>query len=194
VAERFDEIKTLPPDPIRLPAPVMREVALDLAAHGDSVAARLALARALAWHGSRPRTEQGQEAMRFERAETYYAAGYADSARAIAADLARAHPRNEQYAGLLGVLAAQRGDRAEAARLDRLLVTLERPLGRGQAFYWRACITALLGERDTAVDLLSRALDAGYVYQVRFLDAHVEPSFVALRGYPRFQELLRPKG
>jgi len=194
VNERFDEIKTLPPDPIRLPAPVMREIALDLAAHGDSAAARVALARTLAWHASRPGAEQAPEAMRFERAEAYYAAGYADSARAIASDLARAHPKNEQYAGLLGVLAAQRGDRAEAARLDRLLVTLDRPLRRGQAHYWRACIAALLGERDTAVDLLARALDAGYVYQVRFLDAHVEPSFAPLRGYPRFQELLRPKG
>ncbi len=194
VNERFDEIKTLPPDPIRLPAPVMREIALDLAAHGDSVAARVALARTLAWHASRPGAEQAQQAMRFERAEAYYAAGYADSARAIAADLARAHPKNEQYAGLLGVLAAQRGDRAEAARLDRLLVGLERPLGRGQAGYWRACIAARLGERDTAVDLLSRALDAGYVYQVRLLDAHLDPSFAGLRGAPRFQALLRPKG
>ena len=94
----------------------------------------------------------------------------------------------------LGALAAQRGDRAEAARIDRLLVTLERPLGRGQATYWRACIAALLGERDAAVDLLARALEAGYVYQVRYLNAHVEPSFAALRGYPRFQKLLRPKG
>ena len=194
VNERFDEIKTLPPDPIRLPAPVMREIALDLAAHGDSTAARVALARTLAWHASRPGAEQAQQAMRFERAEAYYAAGYADSARAIASDLARAHPKNEQYAGLLGVLAARRGDRAEAARLDRLLVTLDRPLRRGQALYWRACIAALLGERDTAVDLLARALDAGYVYQVRFLDAHVEPSFATLRAYPRFQALLRPKG
>ncbi len=194
VTARFDEINALPPDPIRLPAPVMREVALDLAAHGDSVAARLALARTLAWHASRPAAEQAQDALRFERAQAYYAAGYADSARAIAADLASAHPMHEQYAGLLGVLAAQRGDRAEAARLDRLLITLERPLGRGQALYWRACIAALLGERDPAVDLLARALDAGYVYQVRFLDAHVEPSFVALRGYPPFRELLRPKG
>ena len=194
VNERFDEIKTLPADPIRLPAPVMREIALDLAAHGDSVAARVALARTLAWHASRPGAEQAQQAMRFERAEAYYAAGYADSARAIAADLARAHPNNEQYAGLLGVLAALRGDRAEAARLDRLLVGLERPLGRGQAGYWRACIAARLGERDTAVDLLIRALDAGYVYQVRFLDVHVDPSFAALRGTPRFQALLRPKG
>src|SRR6267142_1679121 len=194
VNERFDEIEALPPDPIRLPAPVMREIALDLAAHGETAAARVALGRTLAWHASRPRAEQAQEPMRFERAETYYAAGYADSARAIAADLARAHPQNEQYAGLLGVLAAQRGDRADAARLDRLLVALERPLGRGQATYWRSCIAALLGQRDAAVDLLARALDAGYVYQVRFLNVHVEPSFRTLREYPRFQKLMAPKG
>ncbi len=194
VTERFDEINALPPDPIRLPAPVMREIALDLAAHGDSAAARTALSRTLAWHASRPATEQAQESLRFERAQTYYAAGHADSARAIAAELVRAHPRNEQYVGLLGALAAQRGDRVEAARLDRLLVALERALGRGQATYWRACIAALLGERDTAVDLLARALDAGYVYQVRFLNAHIEPSFAALRQYPRFQTLLHPKG
>src|SRR2546426_8721348 len=161
VTARFDEINALPPDPIRLPAPVMREVALDLAAHGDSVAARLALARTLAWHASRPAAEQAQDALRFERAQAYYAAGYADSARAIAADLASAHPMHEQYAGLLGVLAAQRGDRAEAARLDRLLITLERPLGRGQALYWRACIAALLGGRDPAGDLLPRPPDPG---------------------------------
>jgi len=194
VNQHFDEIEALPPDPIRLPAPVMREIALDLAAHGDSAAARVALRRLLAWHASRPAPERRDESLRFERAQSYYVDGDADSARAIAAELARVHPRNEQYAGLLGVLAAQRGDRAEAARIDRLLTTLERPLGRGQATYWRACIAALLGERDAAVDLLSRALDAGYVYQVRFLNAHVEPSFAALRGYPRFQALLRPKG
>src|SRR3989441_574424 len=194
VNERFDEINALPPDPIRLPAPVMREVALDLAAHGDTVAARAWLGRTLAWHASRPATEQTQAPLRFERAQAYYAGRHAGSARAVATDPAPAHPRDEPYAGMCGALAPRRADRAEAARRDRLLVTLDRPLGRGQALYWRACIAALLGERDTAVDLLSRALDAGYVDQVRFLDAHVEPSFVALRGYPRFQELLRPKG
>jgi len=194
VNERLDEINALPLDPIRLPAPVMREIALDLAAHGDSAAARTVLSRLLAWHASRPAAEQAEESQRFERAQTYFAAGHVDSARVIAEQLHDAHPQSEQFAGLLGVLAAQRGDRAEAARFDRLLVALERPLGRGQATYWRACIAALLGERDTAVDLLARALDAGYVYQVRFLNAHVEPSFAALRQYPRFQELLRPKG
>ena len=194
VVERLDEIDTLPPDPIRLPAPVMRETALDLAAHGDSAAAGIAFARTLAWLESQPAAERANEDQRFERALTHYAAGNADSAHAIAAELVRRHPRDARYTGLLGTLAAQRGDRAEAVRLSDFLVALERPFGRGEASYWRACIAARLGERDTALDLLARALDAGYVYQVRFLDAHVEPSFATLRGDPRLKMLLRPKG
>jgi DNA-binding SARP family transcriptional activator/TolB-like protein len=194
VIERLDEIETLPPDPIRLPAPVMRETALDLAAHGDSAAAGIVLARTLAWLASQTAADRATEDHRFERALTHSAAGHADSARAIAAELARRHPRDARYAGLLGTLAAQRGDRAEAVRLSSVLVGLERPFGRGEASYWRACIAARLGERDAAVDLLGRALDAGYVYQVRFLDAHMEPSFVTLRGYSRFETLLRAKG
>jgi serine/threonine-protein kinase len=194
VVERLDEIKTLPPDPIRQPAPVMRETALDLAAHGDSAAAATVLARTLAWVESQSAADRATADLRFERALTHYAAGHADSARVIAAELARRHPRDARYAGLLGTLAAQRGDRAEAVRLSGMLARLERPFGRGEASYWRACIAARLGERDAAVDLLARALDAGYVYQVRFLDAHVEPSFATLRGDPRFEMLLRPKG
>jgi predicted Zn-dependent protease len=194
VADGLAEIDAFPPDPIRRPAPVMREIALDLAAHGDTAGARAVLERLLAWHARRPTSEQATEGLRFERAQAYFAAGYADSARVIAEQLHRARPQSEQYAGLLGALAAQRGDRPEAARIDRLLAVPERPFARGQAAYWRACIAARLGQRDRAVDLLARALDAGYVYQVRYLDVHIEPSFTALRTHPRFQALLRPKG
>src|SRR5437899_6043918 len=87
VNQHFDEIEALPPDPIRLPAPVMREIALDLAAHGDSAAARVALGRLLAWHASRPAAEQAEESQRFERAQTSFAAGHVDSARVIAEPL-----------------------------------------------------------------------------------------------------------
>ncbi len=170
----------------------MREIALDLVAHGDTVGARVVLVRLLAWHASRPAPEQMTESLRFERAQAYVAAGYTDSARVIAEELHRAHPQSEQYAGLLGELAARRGDRDEAGRIDRLLTTFDGPFERGQATYLRACIAALLGERDRAVDLLARALDAGYVYPARYLDVHIEPSFSALRADPRFQRLLRP--
>jgi DNA-binding SARP family transcriptional activator/tetratricopeptide (TPR) repeat protein len=192
---RLNEIDALSSDPIRRKATVMREISLDLAAHGDRDAASQALARTLAWHASQPDTEQATEYNRFERAQAYYAAGHEDSARAITEKLASAHPQNEQYAGLLGVLAAQRGDRATAAGIAERLVGLERPYERGQATYWRACIAAKLGRRDEAVELLRRALAEGYVFNsLFFFSAHVEPSFATLRGYAPFEALLRPKG
>jgi tetratricopeptide (TPR) repeat protein len=193
VNERLGEVDALPPDPIRKPLTVMREVALDLAAHGDSVGAAAAFARALTWHG--PATEQNTEYARFERAQTHLAAGHADSARIIAGALARVHPESDDYTGLLGVLAAQRGDSAAAVRADSVLSRLERPYSRGRAAYWRACIAARLGRRDEAVDLLKRARAQGYVFNgFFFLNAHLEPSFATLRGYAPFEELLRPAG
>jgi serine/threonine-protein kinase len=195
VNARIGEIDALSSDPIRKKATVMREISLDLAAHGDRDAARVALARTLAWHASQPPTEQATEYNRFERAQTYYAAGYADSAREITEQLVGVHPQTEQYAGLLGVLAAQRGDREAASGIAKRLAGQERMYERGQASYWRACIAATLGQRDEAVELLRRALTEGYVFNsLFFLSAHLEPSFSTLRGYAPFDELLRPKG
>jgi DNA-binding SARP family transcriptional activator/TolB-like protein len=195
VNRRFDEIPALPNDPLRRKPTVMREIALDLAAHGDSSAASVALGHTLAWLANRPLADQATEYLRFERALTYYAAGHADSARKISEGLARAHPENPQYAGLVGTLAAQRGDRDEATRVSRMLAALGRPLGRGQSTYWRACIAAQLGQRAEAVELLRRARAEGYVFNgLLFLSAHLEPSFAGLRGYRPFHELLRPKG
>jgi DNA-binding SARP family transcriptional activator/tetratricopeptide (TPR) repeat protein len=195
VIQRFGEIDALPNDPLRRKPTVMREIALDLAAHGDSAAAGVALDRTLAWLASRPAADQATEYLRFERALTLFAAGHADSAREISEELARTHPQNPQYVGLLGVLLAQRGEGPEAIRLSRQLGALGRPLSRGQIPYWRACIAAQLGRRAEAVDLLRRARAEGYVFNgLLFLSAHLEPSFAPLRDYPPFQELLRPKG
>jgi predicted Zn-dependent protease len=173
----------------------MREIALDLAAHGDSAAALAALGRTLGWLARRHPAEQAVEYVRFERASAHFAAGQADSARKIAEELAQAHPDKSQYLGLVGVLAAQQGDRAEAIRVSGMLAALGRPLDRGQATYWRACIAAQLGRSAEAVDLLRRARAEGYVFNgLLFLSTHLEPSFAPLREYPAFQEVLRPKG
>jgi TolB-like protein/tetratricopeptide (TPR) repeat protein len=195
VTDQLSVIDALPPDPIRRKATVMREIALDLAAHGDSVAARAAFSSTLRWLASRPTAERTTEYMRFERARTLEAAGFRDSARAAVEPLARSHPGIEDYLGLVGVLAAQRGDTAEAVRTDAVLESLEGARRRGRASYWRACIAARRGQREAAVDLLGRALSDGYVFNgLFFLSAHLEPSFAVLRGYAPFEELLRPKG
>lgn len=192
---RLDEIDAVANDPLRKKPTVMREIALDLRAHGDDAAAARAFARTLAWHSMQPTADQSTDFNRFERSQTYYAAGHADSARTIAEKLAAAHPRNVQYVGLLGVIAAERGDHASAARIAERLDGLKQEYERGQSTYWRACIAAQRGHKDEAVQLLRRALAEGYVFNgFFFFNAHLEPCFATVHGYAPFEELLRAKG
>jgi tetratricopeptide (TPR) repeat protein len=199
VNKRLDEIGSVPASN-RYRGSVMRETALELAAHGHASEGRAVLDWELAWLASRPTAEQATEFVRFERAQTLYAAGLVDSSRVLVEELNRADPKNENYAGLLGVLAVQRGDHPEAERLDSVLAGLERP--RGTAAFWRACIAARLSDRDQAMAHLERARALGNSLFQNAMDRtywhilgpHVEPSFAALRGYPPFEALLRPKG
>ena len=184
----------------RYPGTVMRETALELATHGHEREGRAVLDREMAWLASRPAEEQTNDYVRFEWAQTLYAAGFGDSARRVAEPLARAHPRNANYLGLIGVLAAQRGDRSQAEQTDSALRALEEPLST--AAFWRAGIAARLGDRARAVAFLSRARSEGWwLFQNalnrrywNILGPHVEPSFEALRGYGPFEALVRPKG
>ena len=96
------------------------------------------------------------------------------------------------YQGVLGVLAARRGDRAEAQRIDQWLAGLSRPYLSGYPTYYRAQIAAVLGDSNRAVELLRDAIAQGAMDPWDHL--HSEPGLAALHGYPPFDEVLRPKG
>ncbi len=68
---------------------------------------------------------------------------------------------------------------------------LDRPYLFGANTYWRARIAALLGERERAVSLLRDGFAQGRSYGAYL---HAEYDLEPLRGYPPFEELLRPKG
>jgi predicted Zn-dependent protease len=179
----------------------MRETALELRAHGYAEPARHALERALAWFSTRPPDEQASESHRFQLAQTLLAAGQPDPARALTENLARQHPRNVSYLGLLGVLAAQRHDQRYAERVDSLLDAVRGPYLRGLPTYWRAAIAAQLGEREMSVTLLRDATAQGLVEEFlasqglfRGHSLHSDFYFEPLHGYPPFEQLLRPKG
>jgi hypothetical protein len=106
--------------------------------------------------------------------------------------LAQENPGNADYLGVLGVLDARRGDRAEAQRIDRELAGMTLPYLTGFPMYYRAEIAAVLGDRERAVELLRNAIAHGAVDSWDHL--HSEPAFARLHGYPPFDELLRPKG
>jgi len=202
VRARIAEVAAVPPHPLRKPSTVMREAALELRAHGYPDAGRQVLEHTVAWLRSRPAEEQATEFWRSEQALTLAAAEQWDAARDVAERLVREHPNNVHYVGLLGVLAAQRGDRSEASHLDSALAGMKPRPYVHLAAYWRACIAARLGARDRAVALLEAARAQGLPYHEVSLgmypngveSLHTEVSFEPLRDYPPFRELLRPKG
>ena len=193
VNKGLDEIPTLPAHGLQKPGAVMREAALELRAHGYPDGSREVLQRSIAWLDSRAVAEQATEASRFDRLQTLYAARRWEPARAIADTLVKEHPNNVAYQGMLGALAAVRGDRRGAARADSVLAARRGPFVRGLPTYWRACIAAQLGDRARAVTLLIQA-DAEGLSLFLVQSYHADPSFERLTGYPPFQEFLRPKG
>lgn len=189
----LDEIPALPPHGLQKPGAVMRETALELRAHGYPDGSRAVLQRALAWLDSRPSEEQVTEASRFDRLQTLYAMRRWEQARPIADQLANEYPNNVSYQGMLGALAAVRGDPETAVRADSVLATHQGAFVRGLPTYWRACIAAQLGERARAVTLLIQA-DAEGLNLFFIQSYHTDPSFERLTDYAPFQEFLRPKG
>jgi tetratricopeptide (TPR) repeat protein/predicted Ser/Thr protein kinase len=172
-----------PDEPTR--GDLLQHVARELHAHGHADAARQVFARSVEWWATRPR-----EPSRL-LAEAYYRVGRWDEAERVLHEVAERWPDGIHAPGMLGAIAARRGDRAEAERISAWLRALDRPYLLGENTYWCARIAALLGDRDQAVALLRAAFAEG---KRGWLDVHYEPDLDSLRDHPRFQELIRPKG
>jgi hypothetical protein len=79
---------------------------------------------------------------------------------------------------------------AGAERVSAALESLDVPYLHGVNTMFRARIAAVLGRRDDAVRLVRQARAEGA--QVEELHRAVE--LLALRGYPPFDDLVRPAG
>jgi len=173
------------------PADVMVSAADELRAHGHAEAAQPAVARAVAWYRKRPAAEAAGIAHRRGLGNALYTAGRWDEARAVIEGLQKEFPDDVDYAGYLGAIAARQGRREESLRIADQLRDLDRPYLLGAHTYWRGRIAALLGEKDTALDLVREAIAQGYDC---LASLHRDLDLESLRSYPRFRELLTPKG
>jgi tetratricopeptide (TPR) repeat protein/predicted outer membrane lipoprotein len=208
VLDRVERAGGLPPDPlmqyglanltvgrfalVNTPGRLGYEAALELQAHGHPDAAHTAAERAVSWYRAQPSEQRSQPEYRYTLARALELLGQYGEADSLIRGLAAEDPGNVDYDGVLGVLAARRGDRAEAQRIDRALAGLSQPYLTGFHTYYRAEIAAVLGDREHAVELLRDAIAHGAVEAWEHL--HAEPAFAGLHGYPPFDELLRPKG
>jgi len=98
-----------------------------------------------------------------------------------------------------GTLAARRGDCARSLHIAEKLRRIETPYLYGTHTFRSACIIALLGDKDRAVALLPDAVAQGSgtedepdAYGYGFIYRH-SMDLESLRGYPPFEELIKPK-
>jgi len=173
------------------PGDVMLVTVLELRAHGQPDAATRMLARALEWYRALPASEAAKEGIRSGLAAVLFRTGRLDEATALFANLAKEYPEDLTYRSRLGVIAAVRGDRAEAERISEELRRIDRQYLYGGHHFGRARIAAQLGEKEKAVALLRQAFSEGYEFSVSL---HRDPDLEPLHGFPPFDELMKPKG
>jgi hypothetical protein len=171
------------------PAWVASWISRELAVHGDTVAARQAAARAVAWYRSRPVEERSTPEERLVAAWSLEMLGEYAEAEEIARRLIAEDSTNVDFRGELAGLAAERGDTALADSLDRWLAA--QPVARVSwtASIYRARVAALLGRDDDAVARTREALDEGA--WPRWL--HQEPELARLRSRRDFVALTAPR-
>jgi hypothetical protein len=121
-------------------------------------------------------------------------AGRWDEALVLYRSVAAADSGDVGARAALGVLAARRGDRAEAEEVERGLTAWGRRKRGAEdeawSLYERARIAGLLGEQARAMGLLRQAAQKGFSgWRV----AHRDPDLAPLRADPAFQEWIRPK-
>jgi len=142
---------------------------------------RALMARAADWyHAQRPSVgaEEGEMPCRWNILAPLYYAGDPAVVRAMYEQLFRSDSTNVRVIVTLAALAARRGDRSDAMRWDDAVARYAARTSESQS-YPRARIAALLGDRDRAVALVSRAYEANETVP---LDA--DPDFDSLRSYP----------
>jgi tetratricopeptide (TPR) repeat protein len=160
--------------------------------HGHHDEAQRIADRAVALYRGRSAPVADPPHHQWQLLECLYHAERWDEAQSLCAQLAAADPDHVDVLGRLGTLAARRGEEAEARRLFDRLRAVDRPYLWGNHTAWCARIAALLGEQQPAVELLLEAAAQGkhFLGSWPYDDIDLEP----LRGYPPFEEFVRPKG
>ena len=191
VKKRIEESLTLTkPSTAGTPGGTMRTAGEELRAHGYADAAMTSFDQAIQWYRSRP-AEEMDSLLRYGYGLTLYDARRWEEAKSIFEELAKKLPDNIEYQRYVGCIAARQGEREKALKVSEWLKNLKQPYLFGKHTYYRACIAAILGEKDQAVTLLKDSFLQGYTYG---LYLHGDFDFESLWDYPPFKELLKTKG
>ncbi len=195
---RMDELRELIEEQTTLmaittPAGVRRSAAVELRAHGYEDQAMTLLDEAIRWYESQP--SEKLDSLRESYALTLNIARRWDKAKTGYEKLAKKFPKDSAdgwgYESVLGIIAARQGDRTRAMEVSEWLKNLKLPYLFGANTYQRACIAAILGDKEQAVALLKESFLQGSEFSIGM---HRDFDFESLWDYPPFIEFLKPKG
>lgn len=181
-----DDLLTMPGSA----GPTMIGVVLELRAHGSRQPSLELATRTADWYRNRPPNVAVTEATQAGMARALYAAEKWEEAQQVAQALVGQSPEKLEYTGMLGVIAARRGNLVDAKRWSDALSRLSRPYLFGSHTMWRARIAALLGDHTAAIDLLRDALAEGTAFSI---EMHRDMDLEPLKENAAFRELMRPK-
>jgi tetratricopeptide (TPR) repeat protein len=156
----------------------------ELAVHGYREESINAIGFAIDWYLSHPDKEK-----LFELAQAYYIAEQYDQSQEILEDLLLEDSTNIDCIGLLGANAARKGDKELSEKISKELANFQRLYLYGKNTCWQARISAILGDKDNAVQLVRNAVAQGFDYY----SIHEIIDFVTLHNYPPFMDLIEPK-
>ena len=173
------------------PGTMMLQTAEELRAHGHPAASAQLFDRAIAWFRAMPAAEASLLSTRWQFAKATYDAGRWAEADSLFRRLATDDQDGTAvHEGMLGAIAAHRGDVAEATRvvavLEQRRLSVNRP--REDAMFAQARIMAVLGNPQEALRLLREALGG------QGQDLHTEADFAAMASDPAFRLFVKPKG
>lgn len=127
---------------------------------------------------------------------TDYHLGNIEAARAVAEQATRRDSANVEAWGLLGLTNARSGDTAGARRIMNALTNQRIKFRRGgyadTGPYLAARIAAVLGDRDSAMQLLTQMLTDGSQEFIGIKLVH-DPEWASMRGYPPFDAIVRAR-
>lgn len=171
---------------------VLFHAARELTVHGYPDAARSMAVRAADWYVDRIAQVEPSAALRARCADALIQAGRCQQGLPLRRALMREEPDDLSHrSNYATALVRCGGSRDEALRIAEALGRSDPPYAHGYQLYLQARVLAALGDGEGAV----RALEASFVRGYGFdnPEMHLNYAWHPIRGYPPFQEWLKPR-
>ncbi len=146
--------------------------------------------KAVSWLRTREQKEGLSDHMKHNFAWVLMFTQNWDEAESYVRELIDSDQERISLIGLLGLIAARRGDREEALRIIERMENWDKP-HYGSSPFWQAVISANLGQKDRAVSLLLEAYRQGY--GLGYTSYYTIGVWTSLGDYPAFIEMMKPR-